>query len=271
MDALKEQVERQLIANVIKDKCNACKDIVFRDAWSQQERIIRFTTPFFRRYFNYRESQARKWKTGDYVIYEVHNNRTSLEISCVLDFSSVSSGNSPKVSNLIKASGATVTAGSKEIILNSWRLTSVNVDIDGLLDQFDRFLKVTVQDFEERLKTSLPEREKEDEIYLEGAIKPVMLTKYERNPKARAACLAAHGTACSVCGIDFRKEYGEEFEGIIEVHHLIPISEIGKEYVVDPVNDLAPVCPNCHTALHSKKDGVYTGYEWKAIRKEQRE
>ena len=47
--------------------------------------------------------------------------------------------------------------------------------------------------------------------------------------------------------------------GIIEVHHIVPISQIGKEYEVDPINDLVPLCPNCHTALPSKKkDGIYT-------------
>jgi len=79
--------------------------------------------------------------------------------------------------------------------------------------------------------------------------------------------LAANGTACAVCGIDFAKEYGPEFAGKIEVHHIVPISEIGETYVIDPVKDLVPVCPNCHTALHSKKDGVYSIEELKAKRK----
>lgn len=30
------------------------------------------------------------------------------------------------------------------------------------------------------------------------------------------------------------------------------MSEIDEEYEVDPKNDLQPVCPNCHLALHSK-------------------
>jgi predicted HNH restriction endonuclease len=34
------------------------------------------------------------------------------------------------------------------------------------------------------------------------------------------------------------------------VHHLVPLSEIGEEYIVDPIKDLRPVCPNCHAALH---------------------
>ena len=68
-----------------------------------------------------------------------------------------------------------------------------------------------------------------------------------------------------ICGIDFGKTYGPEFAGKIEVHHLVPISEIGEEYVVDPVRDLIPVCPNCHTALHSKEGGVYTPDELRRI------
>ena len=66
--------------------------------------------------------------------------------------------------------------------------------------------------------------------------------------------------------MDSGKTYGPEFKGKIEVHHIVPISEIGEDYVVDPVNDLVPVCPNCHTALHSKKGGVYSVQELKQLR-----
>ena len=62
------------------------------------------------------------------------------------------------------------------------------------------------------------------------------------------------------------KAYGPEFEGKIEVHHIVPISKSGEDYVVDPVNDLVPVCPNCHTAIHSKKNGAYTVEELRAIK-----
>jgi 5-methylcytosine-specific restriction protein A len=30
----------------------------------------------------------------------------------------------------------------------------------------------------------------------------------------------------------------------------MPISTIGKQYKLDPINDLIPVCPNCHAMLH---------------------
>ena len=59
--------------------------------------------------------------------------------------------------------------------------------------------------------------------------------------------------------MDFENMYGELGKGFIHVHHIVPISMIGKEYKIDPIKDLVPVCPNCHAMLHRCKDGnVYT-------------
>jgi len=94
--------------------------------------------------------------------------------------------------------------------------------------------------------------------YREGKKKTVRVNVYERNPAARRACINHHGVACCVCGFDFGKVYGSKFNGKIHVHHLKMVSESDKEYVIDPINDLRPVCPNCHMVLHSKKDICYT-------------
>jgi 5-methylcytosine-specific restriction enzyme A len=91
---------------------------------------------------------------------------------------------------------------------------------------------------------STPER------YSEGARFAVTINAYERNPKARAACIAHHGHVCAVCGFEFAKVFGTLGEGFIHVHHVIPIGRIGKEYKIDPVADLIPVCPNCHAMIH---------------------
>ena len=53
-----------------------------------------------------------------------------------------------------------------------------------------------------------------------------------------------------VCGFSFGATYGEVAEGYIHVHHLVPLSEIGEGYEVDPVKDLRPVCPSCHAVIH---------------------
>ncbi|MBK8806257.1 MAG: HNH endonuclease [Bacteroidales bacterium] len=57
---------------------------------------------------------------------------------------------------------------------------------------------------------------------------------------------------CVVCGFDFEKVYGEIGKGFIHVHHLIPVSQIGKSYQINPISDLRPICPNCHAMIHLK-------------------
>ena len=89
-----------------------------------------------------------------------------------------------------------------------------------------------------------------DATYVEGAVKQVLVNAYERNPEARAACISNYGAVCQVCGLDFSKMYGPIGLGFIHVHHLVPLSAMQQETVVDPIKDLRPVCPNCHAMLH---------------------
>ena len=267
MDDFKKQIQRKLIAGIIIDKCTHCEGIIFRDAWCTQERVIRFTTPFFRELFGIKENESGKWKTGDVVMYEAYNDVDSFIVKCVMDASCVRYTTIQQEDNVLKAFGLS-RDGSQEYVLKSWDLTSELSDTNKLFEGFDSLLNKKIPKFEKKLEDRLRELSEEPQLR-EGEVKRVVLTKYERNPKARAACIAAHGTACAVCGIDFGKAYGSDFEGMIEVHHLVPLSEIGEEYVVDPVNDLIPVCPNCHTLLHSKKDGVYTVEELRAMLKDQ--
>lgn len=87
---------------------------------------------------------------------------------------------------------------------------------------------------------------------LEGARYQVTVNAYERDPLARQLCIAKHGTTCLVCGFSFGMVYGPVAEGFVQVHHLRPLSEIGGEYEVNPIEDLRPVCPNCHAVLHRR-------------------
>ena len=104
----------------------------------------------------------------------------------------------------------------------------------------------------------------------EGRVIEAVQTKYERNRQARAECIRIYGAKCAICGFDFKEAYGDDFEGIIQVHHIVPISEIGEEYKIKPSEDLIPVCPNCHVALHSRKGGVYTPEELRRLMEEKR-
>ena len=40
------------------------------------------------------------------------------------------------------------------------------------------------------------------------------------------------------------------------MHHIVPLSEIRKEYKLDPIKDLIPVCPNCHAIIHKTKPAL---------------
>ncbi len=115
-----------------------------------------------------------------------------------------------------------------------------------MFDSFDKLLDKTIPHFERELEAKL-----KNEELTEGDAKLVFTTKYERNPKARAACLEHYGYSCKICGMNFADSYGPEFKDIIEVHHIVPLNEIGENYVVDPIKDLIPLCPNCHSAVHS--------------------
>ena len=86
--------------------------------------------------------------------------------------------------------------------------------------------------------------------YREGQATDVTQTRYERNPAARRECLDHYGLACSVCDMDFGSRYGPTAEGFIHVHHLYPLAEAAQQREVHPINELRPVCPNCHAVIH---------------------
>ena len=96
----------------------------------------------------------------------------------------------------------------------------------------------------------IPDAESTD-LY-EGAIKSVTVNAYERNSRARKRCIEHWGTTCVVCGFNFEKVYGQLGKGFIHIHHLIPVAQIGKIYQIDPISDLRPICPNCHSMIHSQ-------------------
>jgi hypothetical protein len=96
----------------------------------------------------------------------------------------------------------------------------------------------------------LPEEGPSEGTLIEGAAMQVTVNAYERSPAARRLCIEHYGCRCVVCGFDFAATYGEIGTGFIQVHHVVPLAEIGEEYEVDPVRDLRPLCPNCHAMIH---------------------
>lgn len=84
------------------------------------------------------------------------------------------------------------------------------------------------------------------------------VTVYERNSKLRRQAIAIHGTTCFACGFNFRNFYGPYADGFIHIHHVKPISENGGIITVNPETDLLPLCANCHSVVHRKKNKTLT-------------
>jgi predicted HNH restriction endonuclease len=101
---------------------------------------------------------------------------------------------------------------------------------------------------------SWPDEISDNTTHVEGARRSVLVNAYERDPVARQKCIDHFGAACVICGFDFGIVFGPDASGFIHVHHLTPLSEIGQEYLVDPVRDLRPVCPNCHAVIHLNRE-----------------
>ena len=80
-----------------------------------------------------------------------------------------------------------------------------------------------------------------------------------RNPQLRQACIRKWGYQCQCCGMDFASLYGEELgKNFIEVHHLKPISTYKDRRPEDYVDNLVPLCSNCHSMIHRGKGGPLT-------------
>jgi 5-methylcytosine-specific restriction protein A len=92
-----------------------------------------------------------------------------------------------------------------------------------------------------------------DEPAFEGAIKPSLVNRRERNPRNRLLCIRLHGETCAACGLEPRRRYGDIAGGIIEVHHLEPLASIANPRPYDPATDLLPLCPSCHRAAHTRR------------------
>ena len=103
---------------------------------------------------------------------------------------------------------------------------------------------------DDTVSSSIADELSQPESYAEGASKTIVVNAYERNRKARAECINHYGVSCVICGFNFEQVFGALGKGFIHVHHVVPLSEIGQEYELDPIRDLIPVCPNCHAIIH---------------------
>ena len=101
----------------------------------------------------------------------------------------------------------------------------------------------------------------DNETFYEVSKVQIWVNDYERNPDARRKCIEYYGCYCHACNFNFENYYGAMGKGVIHVHHIKSLHEINEQYIVDPINVLIPVCPNCHAMLHRKINSQYLSVE----------
>lgn len=86
--------------------------------------------------------------------------------------------------------------------------------------------------------------------------KSVERDKNLRNAKVQQFLEENGAIYCEVCGLQFTQRYPFLEHDIIEVHHIVPLSQLSKKTEIT-FKDLMLLCPNCHTAVHQGDEETY--------------
>ena len=278
MDGIRSEIELKLRGNLLRDWCRMLAEseetVEFQDAWCSGHRTLRLSTRTIEDLVDGWRGSGDCWGLRRATFYEVSNYADAVTLS--LSVSGRGLGRARR-GILNRLSDALAQGGFNAIDLTAepaklatWPIYAGDSAMDDVTTLLDDVWKTDVTFFEHALeawmhgcervtwripdsgRSIVPSADIQNDLFVEGAQVTILTDRFERSKAARKRCIAAHGTACAVCGTDFGALYGEQFAGKIEVHHKKPLCEIREDYEVDPVNDLVPVCPNCHMVLHSK-------------------
>lgn len=113
----------------------------------------------------------------------------------------------------------------------------------------------------------------EDLIIEEGTLEIRTVKQRKRSDKLRELAIKElekkndGDLICEVCTFSFFKKYGEYGKRYIEIHHKKPIHEKDvkgeKIKVSDAINEVSPLCSNCHKMIHRKKNQMLSVEELK--------
>jgi len=186
---------------------------------------------------------------------------------------------SQKVRNL-KSHGTLEKPGYVEYRLldgiGSWKITDIGKKylddnnlgfLDYLVDSgFDIEPFYIATDVIEGKKGSSTTKKKvivfdENDLIIEGLKSKNKSQAYSRSSKLRDAATEHYKfegkIVCSACGFDFGEVYGDLGKGYIEIHHIKPVFSYDEKdielTIKDALENVAPLCSNCHRMVHRKK------------------
>lgn len=100
----------------------------------------------------------------------------------------------------------------------------------------------------------------------EGFNRVVSRKIYNRSSKLRNIAIEHYTVSnrikCKSCFFDFEDFYGKQGKGFIEIHHQKPIFMfVGEEFkrkVDEALDNLIPICSNCHRMIHRNRNNPLT-------------
>lgn len=112
----------------------------------------------------------------------------------------------------------------------------------------------------------------EDLTINEGKKKVVKTAVYERSDKLRKKAIDHYTDGgrikCKICCFDFEDFYGDYGKGFIEIHHQKPVfmfeGEDMEQKIEDAIENVMPVCPNCHRMIHRTRNNPLSFEEIKS-------
>lgn len=143
----------------------------------------------------------------------------------------------------------------KKTVLKKFESWTSRVKAFNILEKFNRDQRNTKR-FEILVHSSLLPRaqikktntQESNQTYFDESFKRVIAKEVTvRSRKAVVDAKNKHGVKCAVCEFEFAEKYGVHGFGFIEIHHLNPVKDGHRK---TSVNDLRPVCSNCHRMLH---------------------
>lgn len=211
-------------------------------------------------------------KTGDKIVLRAR----SKDYECTVnELGKVELNVSGKVQKFVSVTQAGIE-GLEYPGFNQWKSSRLitakgeSILLDALRQQFDRdqpFPAHFDSPKSKNVSVISPQNPvaitEEDNDFYEGSINRISIEVRERDAAARRACIAHYGANCFICQFDFGKFYGPEAKGFIHVHHRDMLANRKGATLTDAVKDLVPLCPNCHSVVHLRKDA----YEVKEVKR----
>jgi hypothetical protein len=100
-------------------------------------------------------------------------------------------------------------------------------------------------------------------LALENLQREAVTLSRSRNRGLRDAVIAQSNGVCAACAIDY-SAIEAQWRSLLQAHHLKPLHEL-ENPVVNEVNDLAALCPTCHTLAHLRPGKARTARQVKSL------